>query len=155
MHAIFQGFVLASLLWHSLHTCVCVWGGVLLPAWSILIFFLSNSTLVEQQFPAKKPHIPTSGSAIDGKDPAVANEIEAEASHESFSWELPGKLFKKEIWLVYAFCSLPFTTFVTRRILEVQQPFCHHEATSMRTKATQPKGGPNQKSERSSELMTL
>lgn len=97
MHAIFQGFVLASLLWHSLHTCVCVWGGVLLPAWSILIFFLSNSTLVEQQFPAKKPHIPTSGSAIDGKDPAVANKIEAEASHESFSWELPGKLFKKEI----------------------------------------------------------
>ena len=76
--------------------CVCV-GGVLLPAWSILIFFLSNSTLVEQQFPAKKPHIPTSGSAIDGKDPAAANEIEAEASHESFSWELPGKLFKKEI----------------------------------------------------------
>lgn len=134
--------------------CVCV-GGVLLPAWSILIFFLSNSTLVEQQFPAKKPHIPTSGSAIDGKDPAVANKIEAEASHESFSWELPGKLFKKEIWLVYAFCSLPFTTFVTRRILEVQQPFCHHEATSMRMKATQPKGGPNQKSERSSELMTL
>lgn len=58
----------------------------------------------------------------------------------SHQLEHPGKLFKGEqIWLVCALCSLPFTFSVPRRILEVQQQLCHHEAISMRRKAGQPK----------------
>lgn len=71
----------------------------------------------------------------------------------SHQLELPGEFFKREIWLVCVFCPLPFTFSGTGRLLEVRQPLCHYEATSMRMKARQPKRRGERKAQRSSGLM--
>lgn len=61
------------------------WGAVLPPAY--LVFSSSSETQPllhsEQQFPDKKLHTPTFGSATDGRDLALANEIQAEAASQS------------------------------------------------------------------------